>query len=537
MGIRDVEGEPVRKGGLGLGVLVCLGAVAFSGRGVVAAQQGELRSSHEAAAKPDGPSSAQFALSLINSGVEAARSCEPVSQAIVLMMAGDAVRTLDREKALTYYAGSFEADENIGRSDLRLVLQPMLVAQIADLDLGEAAGLVERMDTPEMTTDPDVDRRVATAGRVIEKLLARNAPDDPDKAVHLLDYLGDTGQYPYAAAGETITFFHQRGEDWRGVDVFMRAMGYFREDNRFKDTPRQFVDLMQTSEGKVPDSVLVSGLHLCMATLKDRITSQGTTGTPSRRWPLGVSEDLVARLQMIARRLDPRSVNELRGLYTKLPEPIMEQARPAGERSDLPRATESRTEPDGRVEEKGEVTEAQQAWREARALADKDPAAALARAAAIQLPEYRSRALAAVAKSIRTPEKAASALHAAEAAAEQIDSSQGASLEEWIEKTSGKVRAMAEIAEGWERWGDAEKASATTGKAFALALDLIQKEGTLRPEAPSGFGTSASSLSRLAQAAASLDPTQAAQRAQAISDPRLRAYFLVSVAREILRKT
>jgi hypothetical protein len=63
---------------------------------------------------------------------------------------------------------------------------------------------------------------------------------------------------------------------------------------------------------------------------------------------------------------------------------------------------------------------------------------------------------------------------------------------------------------------------------------LIQKQEALRPEAPSGFGASINLLRRLAQAEVRLGPTQASERAKTISDPRLRAYFLVSMATAIL---
>jgi hypothetical protein len=531
----DVEEEPVRKGALGLGVLVSLVALAFSGGGVTAAQGGKLRSSREDAAKPDGQASAQFALSLINSGVEAARSCDPASQAIVLLMAGDAVRTVDPKNALTYYASSFEAAASMERSNLRLALEPGLVNQVADLDLDEAVKLVEKMDTPEITANPDVDARVATAHRLVAKLLARQAADDTDRAVGLLDYLGDTGQYPYAAAGETVAFLHQKGEDWRAVDVFMKAIGYFREDNRFKDSPSGFVDLMEASEGKVPDSVLVSAIHLCIAAVKEAITSPSTTGTRPQEWRPGESENLVARLLTIARRLDPRPANELGELYLKVHKSIKEQTSSAGGRSGLLPINASGTKPDDHVDMEGGVNEGKRAWEEVSDLAAKDSAAALIRARTIQLPEYRSRALTTVASNLRSPEKATSVLYEAEVAAEQIDSPQGTSVEEWA-KTTGKVEAMVDIAEGWERRGDVERASASLSKAFALALDLIQKQAALRPGAPSGFGASTYLLSRLTQVAASLDPTQAAKRAYSISDPRLRAYFLVSVATAILRK-
>lgn len=524
----------MQKGTSTLGMLVSLAAIALSERPVMAAKPDELRSPPQVSTKPDAQSSAQFALSLISSGVEAARDCDPASQAIVLLMAGGAVRTLDPAKALTYYAGSFEAVQSLAGSHLRLTLQRMLVAQITDVDVDQAVQLVTRMDTPEITAKPDVDSRVGTAHTVIKKLLARGARDDPDKAVELLEFLGDTGQYPYAAAGEAITFFHRKGEDDRALDVFMRAMGYARQDNQFKTTANEFLDLIKSSEGKIAQSVLVSAFRLLTARVKEAVTSQGTTNAGPTQGLVRGSEQILGRLLTLAQQLDPPSRDELKDLYLKLHNSARKQTSSGDSGRDSRGLTDAGSQPVELGEEDGEVHAAEQALEEVRSLAAKDPAAALARAEVIALPAYRSRALAAVAKKCRNAAQATQALRDAERAATQIEVPQGASPEELAKETARRVEALVEIAEGWAQWRDTEQASASLGSGFALTMDLIQKQEALRPEAPSGFGASINLLRRLAQAEVRLGPTQASERAQTISDPRLRAYFLVSMATAIL---
>jgi len=537
MAARNIEDETVRKSVLGFAVLVGLGVTALCAGVARAAQQGELPSPQEAGVKPAGRSTTELALRLINSAIEAAQGIDPASKAIVLLMAGRAVRTLWPEKAVTYLAESFQAAEDIEGSNLRLALQPMLVDQVADLDLDKAEDLIEKMDTPEITPHPDRDDRVVTAGGVIGKLLARNGPDDPDKAAGLLEYLGDTGQYPYEAASQLIGFFHRKGQDWRAADVFMRAAGYFREDDRFQGTPDKFTELIEASEGKVPASVLVSALRLCTREIKEAMTSQDTTGKDGKIGRLGGGQGLISQLRMIAEREDPQSQIELRELSVKLHNLEPNQASSRSAQGEFLRVTASETKPEEPVEVKGEVADAKEALGAVRASAAKDPGMALARAKAIQLHEYQSQALATVAKHLTGLEKAAPVLEEAERAALEADSAQEASPGEWANTMAGKVEALAEIAEAWAHWGENARASASVDKALALALDLIQKQAALRPGTPSGFESSTVLLRRVAQAEATLDPSQVAQRAQKISDPRLRAFFLISMATEILEKT
>jgi tetratricopeptide (TPR) repeat protein len=317
----------------------------------------------------------------------------------------------------------------------------------------------------------------------------------------------------------------------------MRAAGYFREDDRFEGTPDKFTELIKASEGKVPAIVLVSALRLCTREIKGAITSQETTGKDGKTWRLGGGQELISQLLVIAERDDPQSLNELRELSVELHNLERNQPSSGSAQDEFLRITASETKPEEPVEVKGEIADARQALEAVRASAVKDPAMALARAEAIQVHEYQSQALATVTKHLSALEKAVPVLEEAERAALEADSAPGPSPGELANTMAGKVDALAEIAEAWAHWGESDRASAMLDKALALALDLIQEQAALRPGMPSGFESSTALLRRVAQAEATLDPLQAAQRAQRISDPRLRAFFLISMATELLQKT
>lgn len=529
------------------GFLVALALFDLSDRGALAAQQAKRPASTQATSQPERRSSKQFALNLVASAVETAEESDPDSQGFLLFLAGDAVSAVDPEKAKEYYTSSFEATEKMAQSYARLGLQQVILARSMNLDLDQALHLLDRMDTPDITTHPGVDVRVGSARVIVERLLQRNSPDDVDKALGLLRYLGDTGQYPYAAAGEVIKFFHQRGEDWRGADVFSEATNYFRMDDRFGSSADQFVELCSESEGKVPNNVLVTAIRtvLDLGGGRERAGAetqgeQGAISAPAQdSLRIGRTAYLASRLLPIAMRLDAKTAREEAERYAALQQSMnnrRHQAPRAGQ-SDTSVFVEGESSSE-KQEESYEQSQDARTLQKVLELAGKDAEQAKARAEEIQLPGYRSRALAAIARNLAkgAPGKAISLLQEAQSLVENVDSAQALSVEELLKVTGEKVEALADIAEAWERLGDARKASALVGEAFLLALNLREKQAAILPMVPGGFGVSANLLRRLAQVETYADPTHAAKRAESISDPRLRAFVLLGIAKHILQE-
>ncbi len=231
----------------------------------ITAQQAGQRHSNYLASDVKDHSDMRFALGLIDSAVELAETCEPVSQGFLLLIAADAVSQVDPQRERAYYVKSFEASRKMPRSMARLGLQQDLVARMVNLNLDQAAELLELMDWPEIAPNPDLDVRSNLARAIVAELLKRNTPGDAERAVALLGYLGNTGQYPYPAAEHIIHFFHRHGEDWRATDVFSEAWNYFRNDDRFEDSTDQFVALMRASQGEVASAALVRAIRAIIA--------------------------------------------------------------------------------------------------------------------------------------------------------------------------------------------------------------------------------------------------------------------------------
>lgn len=503
-------------------------------------QAGQGNSNYFASEANDHPDP-RFAMGLINSAVELAETCEPVSQGFLLLIAADAVSQVDSQKEKAYYAKSFEASRKLPRSMARQGLQEGLVSRMVNLNPDQAAELLERMDTPDIAPNPNLDVRSNLASAVVAKLLKRNTRGDAERAVGLIEYLGDTGQYPYRAAEEIIHFFHLQGEDWRGSDVLSEALNYLRNDDRFDDSTDQFVALIRTSQGEVSNTVLVRAIRAMIAlagggeesgpeeeSQASRTNASGRELVLQRRLP-----DIIGQLLAVARNLDPSTAEELEKRYTKLQQ-FSKGPTPNAEAASAGQVGNISEQP----EEVPEEQTAAMTLQEVQGLSMKEPAKALARANEITLPGYRSQALAIVARSLATrdPRTATSLLRQAEALAAELDSTPAVTLEDLSKVMGVKVEAFARIAEAWGKLGNSGQASVLLGAAFEMAMEFLEKQAATRSAAPSGLDSSVGWLNRLAQVETDLNPMEAVRRAESISDPRLRAYVLLGVAREVLQR-
>jgi len=510
--------------------------------------QAERRSSDSVASEVGDGSEARFALGLIDSAVRLADSCEPVSQGFLLLIAADTVSQVDRREGKALYATSFEASRKLPRSMARQGLQQALVSRMVNLNLDQAAELLERMDTPDIGPNPGLDIRSNLATTIVADLLKRNSPGDVERAVALLEYLGGTGQYPYPAAEQIIYFFHLQGRDWRGTDVFSEALSYLRTDDRFDTSIDQFVTLMRASQGEVANKALLGAIRTLIALADGGEEAQPLEGSQAihtsatgrelvlqRRLP-----DLIEQLLVIAQRLDPSAAEELKVRYAQLRQSTADQT-PKDNSSGEPRNTgQVRTvgTTSEEADENQEEQKASTALQEVRELAIKEPAKALTRADDIPLPGYRSRGLAIVASSqaARDPRAAASLLQQAEALVSELDSRPVATLEDSRKVMGAKVEALAVIAQAWANLGNTDRASALLGTGFRVVLGFLEKQAATKSVAPSGLDSAVGWLSRLAQVETGLNPKDAVGRTESISDPRFRAYVLLSVAGEIFQR-
>lgn len=509
------------------------------------AQQAGLRGPRAAVAAPAPEATSELALELINSAVRTAESCDAVSEGFLLLIAGDAITGMDPVRAQDYYAKSFEVAQGLGQSGARRVLQQSVVARMAGLDLDRAVELLEKADTPDITLEPRADVRSNLARTLVTQLLNTGASNNTDKALMLLQYLGDTGQYPYSAAEVIVDYFHRNGFDERAAELLSEAVNRFRNDDRFESSPSQFVELIVEAEGKVPKSALVDAIRTAVAGAnadersgnREQTQAKSSVASEFELPILRRRAYVIENLLPVASRIDSSTAEELRNLRAGIEQTIAKLAprAPAGASGSPRRAASAGTmgqEADRFEEEKPETL-----VQEVMKLADQKPLEALTLAERIEAPGFRGQALAAVGKSLAhsDPPTAVSALQLAEDSARLVDHGSATSLED-VEKATGmKVEALAEIADAWISLGNRNRAWALASEGFTEVLGFVNKQAVASSKVSSGLDGPAIWLGRLARLEAGLNVAQAAKHAESISSPRLRAYALLSVAIEILQ--
>jgi hypothetical protein len=157
------------------------------------------------------------------------------------------------------------------------------------------------------------------------------------------------------------------------------------------------------------------------------------------------------------------------------------------------------------------------------------PDAAIEAPGAVEGPvsdEVRLRFLVGIAGGVgkENAEKGAVLLHEAE------------SLLEKVSDQEKKAKTLIEMAEAWAKMNDTKRATAALDTAFRLLMEIYGKsvenlpDGYQRLRAAPGYP-----LYRIAYVETSFDPQQAARRAEAILEPRLRAAYQLAVGEHILK--
>jgi hypothetical protein len=510
---------------------------------LLGAQKMELRDAGAAAAAQAPDENRHFAMELIKSAVTTAESCDPVSDGFLLLIAGQTIGGMDPARAKGYYLKSFAVAQGLGQPGARLVLQQNVVARMADLDLDRAVELLEEVDTPDITPHREVDARSDLGRTLATRLLERNVRGDPDKAVMLAEFLGDTGQFPYSAAREIMDYFHRHDQDERAAEILSEALIYFGNDLQFESSPARFVELILGAEGRVPTSILVNAIRSAVGTCGEKLG----TRKPSREESAAASEFelpllqraayVTAQLLSLAMRLDPPTAEKLKAHQAEIQQAIAKlTAINLTAVSSAPirhGKAELMAQEGERLPEESPETELEKV----KMLIDQSPLEALTLAEEIEAPGYRSLALAAVGECLarRDPQTAIPVLRQAEDSMRQTDPAAAMTLADLQQATGIKVEALTKIAETWISLGLPDRASVPVSEGYTEVLGFLDQQAAASSTVESGLDTPVMWLGGLARLEASLSPAQAVKRIELISSPRLRAYALLSVGIEILQ--
>ena len=258
-------------------------------------------------AKPVKPTPHQKARELLDGVVETAAGAQPEVAAAALLYAGQAYDVFDGKKALEYLRQAFASTRAIppGTDTRRAELQSRIAAATVPFSLPDAAEMLKQIQVAPDGDNGDPRRTALTA--VVARLLGKAQFDD---AIELINSVGVTGPYPFAAARQV--FEKLPADDGRRLSIFAYAMSAYalRPGAGFSEflarhwnsLPRSMV---QTALGSVIENIMRE---------KDNpdefqsVTFSSEKGSGSLH---GRQDAALFDLMHVVRELDPKRADEI----------------------------------------------------------------------------------------------------------------------------------------------------------------------------------------------------------------------------------
>jgi hypothetical protein len=479
----------------------------------------------------------ELGLQAVRRAVAIAQETDVASAGQLFVFAGGAVRTLDPSAARNYYSQALAMAEKLpvaSSVNQRVSVQTSAVAGMAHIDPIAAMELFRRIDRPEWTQQPNVDMRSWSVSEVARELFRRNGFSKVDELTALFDYLGDTGQYPYAASSYLMSELQKRHESDRLLQVFSDALRHLENDVQFVSAPTEFTELLLDHARALPSSMAVAGIRGAVGAGKrsDAKQHKNNDRAEQRTMVLNKGESQVRikkqatfvalRLMPLASRLDTNLAEELRR-----GDPDLKAATALSSQSDLNKIAKgspgliigdgSQPPPGPNMFREYEVA------GELKELSERDPANALARLPEVQDPRLNVQTQAAIAVSLaRTdPARAASLLESAWSKSAKI------------EDAPTRLPALVSIAEAWLALNNPRRVQSVVAEGISIAREMYEEGKDAKVDIFLGRH-GVNELATLASILARVDPWSSMQLAESIDRPEAKAYALLQVAQTLL---
>jgi hypothetical protein len=256
------------------------------------------------AKKPVRPTPREKARELLDGVVETAAGAQPEVAAAALLYVGQSYDLFDSKKALEYLRQAFASTAAIppAADTRRASLQARIASATASLSLPDAIDMLKRI---QLASGEHGDPRKQALTAVLSKLLAKQ---QFDAAIDLINSVGVTGPYPFAAARQV--FEKLPPEDNRRRSIFAYAMSaYALRPNRdfadflarrWKELPQSMV---QTALGSVIENILNDKSDEFLSVTFS--SEKGTANLHSRQ------DAALFDLMHVVRAIDPKRANEI----------------------------------------------------------------------------------------------------------------------------------------------------------------------------------------------------------------------------------
>ncbi len=405
-------------------------------------------------------------------------------------------------------------------------LQRNLLLEFASLNADRALELLPILQTPMIGKDhvAQHDARADSAVSIFSKVWDGHGSASLEELRSKARYLGETGEYPYAAMARIIEQLPRSSVQSSLLDD---AFAYYRKGMATETKDENFADFLKLVYGVVPRAQLREMLELCVsANLNGR--SPATTTFRSKMYTeTGVAYFRDRKFQVlfgllpVIRKLDESWAQRLTETYTELGQAgggtgkILRLESVAIHGTPTPEAA---TALERRGLEKSRLGQIKE-------MASADPDEALRLAHSLDDPAIRSMAIAGVVPILSS-----------------VDANRVARLIEEIKRNYSEINeprdkedVLVAIAESQAAVGDIAAFRETMRVAFELGEELYQEDVDLHPQKPSFFNSALHGLSRLVITGTLVDTDNTTSTILHLQDMTLQSYLLVDMAEGLNR--
>jgi hypothetical protein len=285
------------------------------------------------------------------------------------------------------------------------------LSALADVDAAEALRILNQL-APAAVAGNQIgtqtfDRRNSAARQVFPKYWKSTREPDLNAVRGTAIYLGETGQYPFAAVG--LILKDVGAKDRAGAEMlFLDAMQYYqRQQASSIQAHIDFRSLLQAARGIVPDAMLRAAIEASVSRLlkeAEEPPPKGTTYVGRHYTPAGFIEprsnveDTLFRLMGLIREFAPALEKTIQAQLTHLAKPVPSDVGALPD--DYFEVANLIGPPDGPALPPDRIAELRENARGAgaRRLAATDPEAALRLANTLTNPELRASTIIAIAE-------------------------------------------------------------------------------------------------------------------------------------------
>jgi hypothetical protein len=405
----------------------------------------------------------------------------------------------------------------------RLAVQKNALVALSYTNPDRAMSLLRSLDLPieiENGVFPE-DVRSDAARTIFKNYWLQKKPLGLDELRSTAAYLGQTGQYPYAAVGFILTDVVSNQKIAKpeipgtASSMLLDAYSSYQRGSKFRNEDYEFVNFLEALRGVLPSASLKHGVDIAVERLTSqkepaeyqyvsRMQTQKGTATFHT-----LADELLFEMLPLVREVDPELADKLLQSNQAL--------KQVGAAGNSVLSSEGAIIVGGNASPEDQERALQMSRaQEVREMASDHPEQALALSQTITDPVSRAAAMAAVAEA-RPPQ------------AREIQTTI-AKIVPTIHEGEERLHVLSSLAEASWTAGDIAGFQDALANAFSLGQELFQEDMAAHPVQPTYGVESYNTLADLIKTSARGDRTTTAAMVNEVDDVQLKAFLLAQLA-------